>query len=192
MTLYDAIMDPPGITRHRRPFFAPLWLTMLAVLVVGGVAITLYRNANTSVVLLTRPAEKDPGTISDPPLSAEGEERAQQLAQMLGDSGGGATLDGIYVSDDRRSQQTAAPLAQRLHRTPVVFKAGEARELASRVLREHPGGTVLVITSGATLTDIIHELGGAEPESAPALGVPTWCDCATDFSRCRRGARRRH
>jgi len=160
-------MDPPGITRHRRPFFAPVWLTMLAVLVVGGVAFSFYRNANTAVVLLAHPAEKEPGTISDPPLSPEGEQRAQQLAQMLGDSSGGLALEGIYVSDERRAQQTAAPLAQRLHRTPVVFKAAEARATASRVLREHSGGTVLVIGSGATLTEIIHELSGADlPASA--------------------------
>ncbi|HYL69957.1 MAG TPA: phosphoglycerate mutase family protein [Candidatus Dormibacteraeota bacterium] len=159
-------MDPPGITRHRRPFFAPLWLSMLAVLVVGGVAFSFYRSANTAVVLLIQPAEKEPGTISDPPLSPEGEQRAQQLAQMLGDSSDALSLDGIYVSDDRRAQQTAAPLAQRLHRTPVVFKAADARATASRVLREHPGGTLLVIASGVTLTEIIRELSGTDLAAA--------------------------
>ncbi|HYL70208.1 MAG TPA: phosphoglycerate mutase family protein [Candidatus Dormibacteraeota bacterium] len=161
-------MDPPGITRHRRPFFAPLWLTMLAVLVLGGVALSFYRSANTAVVLLTHPAEKEPGTISDPPLSPEGEQRAQQLAHMLGDSSDGLTPEGIYVSDDRRAQQTAVPLAQRLHRTPVVFKAADARATASRILREHPGGTVLVISSGSALTEIIHELSGADLAPAAA------------------------
>ena len=31
-------MEPPGITRHRRPFLAPLWLGLLAALAVAGVA----------------------------------------------------------------------------------------------------------------------------------------------------------
>src|SRR5256885_3055175 len=76
-------MDPPAITRHRRPFLAPLWLTLLAIVVIGAVAVTFYRSATTTVVLLVRPVEKQPGSIDDPPLSPEGEQRAQRLAQML-------------------------------------------------------------------------------------------------------------
>ena len=82
-------MDPPGITRHRRPFLAPVWLTLVAALVIGGVAVALYRSATTTVVLLVPPVEKEPGTIDDPPLSPEGEQRAQQLARMFGDVDGG-------------------------------------------------------------------------------------------------------
>src|SRR5256886_4166199 len=79
-------MDPPAITRHRRPFLAPLWLTLLAIVVVGAGAVTVYRSATTTVVLLVRPVEKQPGSIDDPPLSPEGEQRAQRLAQMFGDA----------------------------------------------------------------------------------------------------------
>ena len=113
-------MDPPAITRHRRPFLAPLWLTLLAVLVIGGMAVTFYRSATTTVILLVRPVEKEPGSIDDPPLSPEGEQRAQRLAQMFGDANASGRLDAIYVSDDRRAQQTAAPLAERLHRAPLA------------------------------------------------------------------------
>src|SRR5439155_9834780 len=58
-------MDPPGITRHRRPFLAPVWLTLVAALVIGGVAVAFYRSATTTVVLLVPPVEKEPGTIDD-------------------------------------------------------------------------------------------------------------------------------
>ena len=64
-------MDPPGITRHRRPFLAPLWLGLLATLTIAGVGLTLYRSATTTVVLLVRPVEKQPGSIDDPPLSPD-------------------------------------------------------------------------------------------------------------------------
>jgi len=155
-------MDPPAITRHRRPFLAPLWLTLLAVLVIGGTAVTFYRSATTTVILLVRPVEKEPGSIDDPPLSPEGEQRAQRLAQMFGDANASGRLDAIYVSDDRRAQQTAAPLAERLHSTPLVFSARDARAAAARVLREHTGGSVLVIGSGATLPQMIRELNGVD------------------------------
>jgi len=159
-------MDPPGITRHRRPFLAPLWLTLLAALVIGGVAVAFYRSATTTVVLLVPPVEKEPGTIDDPPLSPEGEQRAQQLARMFGDFDAGTRLEAIYVSDERRARQSAAPLAERLHRTPVVFSSRDARAAAARALREHPGGTVLIVGSGATLAQMIQELEGSD--TAPA------------------------
>ena len=159
-------MDPPAITRHRRPFLAPLWLTLLAVLVIGGVAVTFYRSATTTVVLLVRPVEKEPGTIDDPPLAPEGEQRAQRLAQMFGDANASGRLDAIYVSDDRRAQQTAAPLAERLHREPLVFSGRDARAVAARVVREHTGGSVLVIGSGATLAQMIRELNGVDIAAA--------------------------
>src|SRR2546430_15483593 len=42
---------------------------------------TLFRS-----ILLVRPVEKQPGSIDDPPLAPEGEQRAQRLAQMFGDA----------------------------------------------------------------------------------------------------------
>jgi broad specificity phosphatase PhoE len=175
-------MHPPAITRHRRPFLAPVWLSMLALLVSAGVAVKFYRGASTTVVMLVRPVPKEPGAIDDPPLPAEGEQRAQQLVRMLSAADGGGQIDAIYVSDDRRAQQTAAPLAERLHRAPVMFKSAEARATGQRLLHEHAGGTVLVIGSGSTVPEIIRELRGAEPAAPPTadaavlyiLSVPTF------------------
>jgi phosphohistidine phosphatase SixA len=158
-TSYDCAMERPGITRYRRPFLAPLWLTFIVALIGGGVMFAAWHGATTTLVVLARPVEKDPGTIDDPPLSAEGEERAQRLAQMFGAALRAGTVDGLYVSDERRAQQTAAPLAERLHRTPVVFSAADARSAAARALHEHGGGTVLIVGSGATLHEVVRELG---------------------------------
>jgi broad specificity phosphatase PhoE len=162
-------MEPPGITRHRRPFLAPLYLSVLAAGVLFALGWAFYNTATTTVVFLVRPVEKNPGAIDDPPLSPEGEARAERLAHMFGDEGGGAgRLDGLYESDDRRAQQTAAPLVERLHRSPVVFRASEARATAARVLHERAGGTVLVIASGAALPEMVQELTGTPLGAAAA------------------------
>ena len=78
------MVEPPAITRQRRPFLLPVWLTMLAGLVVIGAGLAIYRSATTTLVVLVRPVERELGTIDDPPLSPEGEQRAQRLARMLG------------------------------------------------------------------------------------------------------------
>jgi len=155
-------MEPPGITRHRRPFLAPLWLSLLAALAIGSAFLAVHRSATTTVVFLVRPAEKEPGSISDPPVSPEGEERALRLAHMFGAADGVGRIDAIYESDDRRALQTGAPLVERLHRAPVVFSAADARATAERLLREHAGGTVLMIASGAALEQLVHELAATD------------------------------
>jgi broad specificity phosphatase PhoE len=162
-------MEPPGITRHRRPFLAPLYLSLLAAAVFLAIGWALYNSATTTVVFLVRPVEKSPGTIDDPPISPEGEVRAERLAHMFGEEiRGPGRLDGIYESDDRRAQQTAAPLIERVHRAPVVFAAAEARATAARALREHAGGTVLIIASGAALSQMVQELAGTQIAGAAA------------------------
>jgi phosphohistidine phosphatase SixA len=174
-------MEPPGITRHRRPFLAPLWVGLAVALVIGGIGWAFYRAGTTTVVFLVRPLEKDPGTIDDPPVSPEGEERAQRLAHMFGASGAGG-IDAIYASDDRRAEQTAAPLVERLHRAPVVFTATDARMTAARALHEHDGGTVLMIASGPALPEMVGELTGSDvaqlvpddPDLMYVVSIPTF------------------
>ena len=161
-------MQAPGITRHRRPFLAPLWVSLLGAVLLAAVAWTLYRSASTTVVFLVQAAEKEPGTINDPPLSPEGEARALRLAQMLGGSGADARIDAIYESDERRAEQTAAPLVERAHRAPVVFARTEAPAVAARALREHAGGTLVIVATGAVLVQMLRELTGAAAPLAAA------------------------
>ncbi len=155
-------MDPPGITRHRRPFLAPVWLSMLAVVVVVAAAVMTYRSATTTVVVLVRPAEKEMGVIADPPLSSGGEERAQRLARMFGEAAAAGRLSALYVSETRVAQQTVAPLAERLGVHPIVVPVNDVNGIAARVLREHEGGTVLVIGTNDSVPRLLRALSGRD------------------------------
>jgi broad specificity phosphatase PhoE len=158
-------MQAPGITRHRRPFLAPLWVSLCGLVLLAALAWAFYRSGPTTVIFLVRPVEAAPGTIGDPPLAPEGEARALRLAQTFGGSSG---IEVIYETSDRRSEQTAAPLAERLHRVPVVFPSAEAAAVAARALREHPGATLLVVAPGDALAHMIRQLTGAAPPAAAA------------------------
>jgi phosphohistidine phosphatase SixA len=163
-------MEAPGITRHRRPFLAPLWLTLLALLVAAGIAYALYRDATTTVIVLVSSGEKEPGTIDDPPISTEGEQRAQRLAQMFAPGGGSGRLDALYVSGERRAQQTAAPLAELLHLAPTVYDARDAAAAAAGAVRSHEGASTLVVGGSAAVQQILRQLAGAP--SAAGAGAP--------------------
>ena len=176
-----AAMEAPGITRHRRPFLAPLWLTLLGLVVAAGLAWSVYRDATASVVVLTSSGANEPGTIDDPPVSAEGEHRAQRLAQLFGVAGGVGRLDALYVSSERRAQQTAAPLAEFLHVTPTAYDTHDAANLAAGLLRGHEGASVLVVGGNAAVQQILRQLVGSaaapgtvEPDLLYIVSVPTF------------------
>src|SRR5579871_4432513 len=128
-------MEAPALLpRARGPFLLPVWLTfaaLLALLVVAVLALIIYRSATTTVVVLTRHAEKEINSIQDPPLSEEGERRAQRLAQMFTRGGGPGHLDAIYISAARRNQQTAAPLADRLGKPLITLTSTDPRAMAA-------------------------------------------------------------
>jgi broad specificity phosphatase PhoE len=175
-------VEPPAITRHRRPFLAPVWMVLLAAVAVVCVAYAFYRGATTTVVILAMSPEKQPGTIEDPPISEEGEQRAQRLAQMFGTPGVPGRLDAVYVSDQRRAQQTAAPLLERLHVTAFVYSPADAQAAASGLLHAHAGQNVLVVGSAADLGVFLRELAGItrspmaddEPDLLYIVSVPSF------------------
>src|ERR1700753_2560587 len=160
-------MEAPAIiNRHRRPFLLPVWLSFAAVFalfVAALVTFFIYRSATTTtVVVLARHAEKDVSSIQDPPLSPEGEQRAVRLAQMFGHGQGVGKIDAVYVSDARRTQQTAAPLAERLGKQPVVVPAADIKGTVAQVVHDHGGATVLIIGHSNTVPALIRELSGIE------------------------------
>ena len=160
-------MEPPAVTRNRRPFLAPVWLTLLAMLFAFVVAFVIYRSATTTVVVLVSPIDKDAaGTIDDPPLSPDGELRAQRLAEMLGETSGTGRVDALYVSASRRAQQEIAPLADRLNKKPEVLPQGDIGAIAGHLTHGHDSQTVLYVGNSSTVTQLVHELSGLEVVSA--------------------------
>jgi phosphohistidine phosphatase SixA len=155
-------MGPPAITRRRRPFLAPVWVILLAVLAVVGVALGLRASATNTIVVIVPPASRVLGTIDDPPLSAAGEQQAQQLAQRFDDPTAPDGLNAIYVSSSRGAKQTAAPLAQNLGEQPVVLASSDAAGIAGQIMGKHAGDNVLVVCPQAIIPGLIQVLSGQE------------------------------
>jgi broad specificity phosphatase PhoE len=161
--------ETPSLTRRRRTFFAPLWLLGWAGLLMLVAAVVYWNSATTTTVVILRHAEKQIGTIDDAPLSPQGEQRATRLAQMFGDSEAFGRVKQVYVTDTRRTQQTAAGLVQRINLKPVVLDPkASAGEVARRVLRENRGGLAIVVGHSNTVPALVKQLSGAD--QVPAMG----------------------
>jgi broad specificity phosphatase PhoE len=112
------------------------------------------------LVFLVRHAERADGggmqMQTDPPLSAAGEARAAKLAALLGDAG----IQAIYVTEFRRTQDTAKPLASKLGLEARKYSSKSSEELVRALRSEHRKDIVLVVGHSNTLPVLIKALGG--------------------------------
>jgi 2,3-bisphosphoglycerate-dependent phosphoglycerate mutase len=159
----------PSLTRRRRTFLAPLWMAAWAGILLLAAAIIYWNSATTTTIVLLRHAEQQLGSVSDAPLSQQGELRASRLAQMFGDAQAFGRVQRIYVTDTHRTRQTAADLAQQLHLEPVVVDAsGDTAALARRILRENNGGMALVVGHANNIPQLVERLSAFS--QVPAMG----------------------
>jgi broad specificity phosphatase PhoE len=122
--------------------------------------------AAQSTVFVVRHAERADTTAgaaptmnADPELSDVGKARAESLATALKDAG----ITAIYVTEFKRTQQTAAPLAKALGLTPIVVSSKDVAGLAEQV--KAAKGNVLVVGHSNTVPQVVAQLGpaGAAP-----------------------------
>ncbi|MGH8262432.1 MAG: hypothetical protein ACRET4_03055, partial [Steroidobacteraceae bacterium] len=81
---------------RRRPLLTPVWLTLLFGVLLAVAVGWLWSSQSTTTVIVVRHAEKELGTIDDPPLSQAGEQRAADLARIFGDKSSMVPIDVIF------------------------------------------------------------------------------------------------
>lgn len=131
---------------------------LLKTLVISLIAAWLPSVVSAATIILVRHAERSGGMSADANLSPAGAKRAQELSQLLRD----AKIQRIYVTEVRRTQQTAAPTAARLHLKPVVISQKDTGELVGELRRLGEDETVLVVGHTDTVPGIIERLGGGQ------------------------------
>lgn len=168
---------------RRRPFLAPVWIFALAALLALAAAAWAVYAASTTLIVVTRHAEKAVGAGDDPPLAPEGIARAERLAATFGVADRARAIDAIFVSDKVRTAQTARALATRLGAPVVILPAGDLAALKARIFDEYRGKRVLVIAHSNTVPEIVKRLadGASVPPiaddeygTAYVVAVPRW------------------
>lgn len=98
-----------------------------------------------------------PAGERDPDLLAEG----QRLAALLPARLAAHPPRAIFVSDFRRTRQTAAAVAARWGLTPIVYDPADTPGLVAQV--RAATGPVLIVGHSNTVPDIVAQLGGTRP-----------------------------
>lgn len=113
------------------------------------------------VVFIVRHAEKAPTDGDDPELSVAGQKRAEALARILTD----AQIKAVFVTEFRRTQETAEPTARAAHVSPTVVPANDVPGLIAKLRALN--GNALVVGHGNTIPDLVKAIGISAAISIP-------------------------
>jgi phosphohistidine phosphatase SixA len=113
------------------------------------------------VIFIVRHAEKASTGGNDPDLSLQGQKRAETLAQILKDS----QITSVFVTEFKRTRETAAPTARAAQVSPTAVPA---KDIGALVEKLHAlDGNALVVGHGDTIPELLKGLGIATPVNIP-------------------------
>src|SRR4029453_10581970 len=127
-----------------------------------SIPLLLVTDTNAApVIFIVRHAEKASTGGNDPDLSLLGQKRAGALAHILKDS----QITSVFVTEFKRTQETAAPTARAAHVSPTVVPANDIGILVEKLRALN--GNALVVGHGNTIPDLLRALGITTPVSIP-------------------------
>lgn len=144
--------------RRRRRIQAIVIYTAIAV----GLA-WFFESQSTTTMIFVRHAEKALIPVDDPGLSAEGQDRAAELARQLVDADVVAGIDAIYSTSYRRTVETAQPIADALGLPINRYSPDDDDEaVVDEMVRDHKGKIILVVGHSNTVPALIAALGASK------------------------------
>jgi broad specificity phosphatase PhoE len=132
----------------------------LALILSIPLLLVTYVNA-APVVFIVRHAEKASTGGKDPDLSVQGQKRADALAHILKDS----EITSVFVTEFKRTQETAVPTARAAQVSPIMVPANDMGALVEKLRALN--GNALVVGHGNTIPDLLKALGIVTPISIP-------------------------
>ena len=150
---------PSSMDRRRRRRIRLIPIIGYAIFALG-LAYFLAERPSTTVIFVRHADTGVEMADGDPPLNERGRQRAELLADFLEDVDISGGVNAIYASDKRRTQETAAPLAKRLNLPVEIEDHLDTDGFMDRVLRDHNGEIVLIVSHSNTIAPLIDELHG--------------------------------
>ena len=113
------------------------------------------------LIFVVRHAEKATTGSDDPDLSVAGQKRAHALARILKDS----QITAVFVTEFKRTRETAAPTVKAAHVVPTVVSANDTAALVAKLRASK--GNALIVGHGNTIPNLMKALGIETPITIP-------------------------
>jgi len=150
---------PQDKRRRRRRALGPI----IAYVVVVFALAWFFESQATTTIIFVRHADTDVAMSgSDVELNSTGRARAEALADFVRDIDVVASVDAIYASEFRRTQQTAMPLASQLGIEIEIADHHDYERFMADVLKKHKGEIILIVSHSDTIAPLIDELHGSK------------------------------
>jgi len=154
-------------------------MSFVAGLPLPSKAQTSARKDDPPVIILVRHGDKAAKPADDPPLTAAGQKRAEDLAATLRNAG----VTAIITTQVRRTRETAQPLAAALGLTPQIIKVGEralvpnpiaGMQFPPEVVNERAAYVKTLVTTVRNMRGVVLVVGHdwSVPGLIAALGGP--------------------
>ena len=132
-------------------------LFLIVALLISGLNAQDKNKTEPLTVFLVRHAEKEDNS-RDPELSAEGKQRAVELAEVLKS----AQIDFVYSTDYIRTRETALPTAHEFNKELQLYNPRDLAALANKLKKSR--GRCLVVGHSNTTPALVKLLGGIPGE----------------------------
>ncbi len=165
--------------RRKRRRIRRLIYVVMFVSVVTGFAWFLEMRSTTTLMIV-RHAEVEQG-VENPGLSPAGRLRAKELVRLLGDVDVTDSVDAVFATRWRRTQETAEPLARHVDTVLQIINPAELEKLQTVLLEEYKGQVVLLVLDADDVQPVIAQIKGSkvlrliapgEHDSLYVLSVP--------------------
>lgn len=127
---------------------------LMALLMIFSVTLTSCSRTTWFVVRHGEKAALGADGNTDVPLSANGQQMAERLANRIAPE----KVNSIWSTDYKRTYSTAGPASQRLNKTIEKYKAVDSSFVTG--LKKQNGGAVLIVGHSNTVDDIVNTLTG--------------------------------
>jgi phosphohistidine phosphatase SixA len=163
---------PRDKRRRRRRF-----VIQIAVYVVFVIGLAwFFESRLPTTIMFVRHADTESAALvgGDPGLSATGRQRAELLADFIREIDVDASINAIYVTEFRRTQETAAPIANRLGLEVTIADQTDIEGFMADVLDAHRGQIVLIVSHADLIPTLIAEIHGHQ--SIEPIGADDYDD----------------
>jgi phosphohistidine phosphatase SixA len=135
---------------------------------------------STTTIMIVRHAEVETG-VDNPGLSPAGRIRVNELMRVVADIDVTDSVDAVFATRWRRTQETGEPLALWVNKPLQIIDLNDLSKVSETLQTEYKGQVVLLVVDAADIQPLVKELEGSkvlkpiadgEHDSIYVLSVP--------------------
>ena len=146
--------------RRKRRRKRRLAYSLIFIIFVTGFAWFLEQRSTTTIMIV-RHAEVEVG-VDNPGLSPAGRIRVNELMRVVGDIDVTDSVDAVFATRWRRTQETGEPLALWVNQPLQILDLNNLSKVSEILQTEYKGQVVLLVVDAEDIQPLVKELEGSK------------------------------